>query len=212
MSAQDGILFDQPFFENLQQLVNTHHAVYPYIPPQGIYFESLVERAFLRSGWPREQVALTNPNSPRADLNVGTVRLSLKTETGAITRRNSISITKLCTTETGTWDSVSLIEHTIAHLDRYDHILMLRAIWEGEETIDYQLVEIPLEVLRLMRLGEALPVGNRQGRRSLAFDVVEGTQTLFRVHFDGADGKCQIRKLRLDRCRLLLEWRITVRP
>src|SRR5438445_12706254 len=109
------VLFSPAFLQKLREWIKTHHSVYPHVPPQGIYFESLVERAFLLSGWPRDQVVLTNPNSPRADLTVGTVRLSLKTETGAITRRNSISITKLCTTETGTWDSVSLIEHTIAH-------------------------------------------------------------------------------------------------
>src|SRR5438105_3488711 len=116
MSHDDGILFDDALLTKLQEWIATHHTLYPRHPPQGIFFESLVERAFLRAGWPREQVVLTHPNSPRADITVGSTRLSLKTETGNITRRDLISITKLCTTETGNWDSHSLIQHVLAHL------------------------------------------------------------------------------------------------
>lgn len=202
----DGELFTPAFLEKLQHWIEVHHSVYPHLPPQGIYFESLVERVFLLTGWARDQVVLTNPNSPRADITVGSTRLSLKTETGNITRRNLISITKLCTTETGEWTSEALIGHALAHLSRYEGILMLRAIWERENIIDYQLVEIPLDLLRKMEGCQALPVGRRQGRKSLGFDLREGGEVLFHVHFDGADGKCQLRGLRVDRCVMLAEW------
>src|SRR5947207_109416 len=92
-------LFNRAFIQKLQHWIATHHTVYPRLPPQGIYFESLVERAFLHAGWTRDQVVLTHPNSPKADITVGKTRLSLKTETGNVTRRDHISITKLCTTE-----------------------------------------------------------------------------------------------------------------
>src|SRR5438874_7151865 len=97
----NGVLFNRAFVEKVQHWIVTHHTVYPRLPPQGIYFESLVERAFLHAGWARELVVLENPNSPKADIKVGDTRLSLKTETGAGTKRDSISITKLCTTEKG---------------------------------------------------------------------------------------------------------------
>ena len=203
-------LFTEPFFDRLRHWINTHHTVYPRLPPQGIYFESLVERAFLHSGWPREQVVLENPNSPRADIRVGQTRLSLKTETGKITRRDRISITKLCTTEKGEWISNALIEHALAHLSRYEGILMLRALW-GESIIDYQLIDVPISLLQKIRQCEALPVGRRKGRQSLGCDVVEGNEVLFHVHFDGADGKCQVRNLRLDRCATLMEWEQEIR-
>jgi len=51
-----------------------------------------------------------------------------------------------------------------------------------------------------------IPVGKRLGRNSMAADVYDGNEKLFRVHFDGADGKCQIHRLSLSRCRVLLEW------
>jgi hypothetical protein len=191
-------LFNQTFIAKLRQWIADHHTVYPCLPPQGIYFESLVQRAFLHAGWPRDQVTLTNPNSPKADITVGATRLSLKTETGNITRRHHISITKLCTTEKGDWTSESL--------SRYEGILMLRAIWERENVIDYQLVEIPLALLRKMEGCQAQPVGRRAGRQSLGFDVLEQGDVLFHIHFDGADGKCQLRGLRVDRCIMLAEW------
>jgi hypothetical protein len=199
-------LFKQTFIDKLRSWIGTHHSVYPHVPPQGIYFDSLVERAFLHSGWSRDQVVLTNPNSPRADITVGTTRLSLKTETGNITRRNFISITKLCTTETGEWTSDALIKHALSHLSRYEGILMLRALWERDNAIDYQLIEIPLTLMRKMESSTALAVGRRQGRKSLGCDVLEGDQVIFHIHFDGADGKCQIRGLRVDRCIVLAEW------
>ena len=198
-------LFAPKFVKTLRKWIQTHHTVYPRLPPQGIYFESLVERAFLHSGWQRNLVVLENPNSPRADIKIGDTRLSLKTETGLITRKDSISITKLCTTEKGEWTSAALIGHALNHLTRYDVILMLRALW-GEGLIDYQLVDIPTELLSRMRDCTAAEVGRRTGRRSLGFDVTDGDTVLFHVHFDGADGKCQIRGLRIDRCLLIAEW------
>jgi Type II site-specific deoxyribonuclease len=206
----NAVLFSPAFLAKLREWITTHHSVYPHLPPQGIYFESLVERAFVLTGWPRDQVILTHPNSPRADITVGTTRLSLKTETGNITRRNFISITKLCTTETGEWTSESLVQHALNHLSRYEGILMLRAIWERENIIDYQLLEIPLDLLRKMHGCTAMPVGRRTGRRSLGFDVTEGDAILFHIHFDGADGKCQLRGLRVDRCIMLSEWKQAV--
>jgi hypothetical protein len=206
MASKDRPLFGKPFLERLKHWIATHDTVYPRLPPQGIYFESLVERAFLHSGWSRDEVVLENPNSPKADIRVGRTRLSLKTETGQITRQDRISITKLCTTETGEWISNALIEHALAHLSRYEGILMLRAVW-GPDEINYQLVDVPIRLLQKIRAFEALPVGRRKGRRSLGFDVVESGEVLFHVHFDGADGKCQVRNLRVDRCIMLAESR-----
>jgi len=200
-----GHIFDERFLAALKSLIDTHHSIYPVVPPQGIFFEYLAEQAFKRAGWGEDQVILTTPNSPMHDLKVGSLRLSLKTETGRVTRRDAIAITKLCTTETGTWNSPSLIAHTLEHLDRYDYMLMLRAVW-NKSAIHYQLVDIPLSVLRMISRSTVVPVGQRKGRQSLGADVFDGEEKVFHVHFDGADGKCQIRALVLRRCTLLLEW------
>jgi hypothetical protein len=98
------------------------------------------------------------------------------------------------------------IKHALAHLSRYEGILMLWAVWADDE-IDYQLVDIPISLLQKMRRFEARAVGRRQGRQSLGFNVTERGEVLFHVQFDGADGKCQVRGLLVDRCLMLSEWK-----
>lgn len=205
MDSDAEVLFSDAFLTTLRSLVESHHSLYPSIPPQGIFFESLVAQAFRKSGWSASEVLLSKANTPQHDLRVGSHRISLKTETGISTHPQLISITKLCTTETGTWDSVALIAHTLQHLARYEHLLMLRAIWE-QSTLRYQLLTIPLAVLKHIADVTVLPVGRRSGRQSLAADVNSGAGKLFRVHFDGADGKCQIRGLSVAACKMLAEW------
>lgn len=207
MGNERGTLFTNEFLSSLRSLIETHHSAYPSIPPHGRAFEDLAERAFRQSGWPEVQVVLSTPNSPRHDLLVGSTRVSLKTETGVGTNPEFITITKLCTTEREPWDSPTLIQRVLEHLSRYDHILLLRAIWpEQRRTIRYQLVEVPIALLRLIAYVTASPVGRRPGRQSLGADVYEGGERVFYVFFDGADGKCQIRRLLMKRCRMLLEW------
>lgn len=182
-----------------------HHTLYPQIAPQGIFFESLALRAFHLAGASGENIAQTTANMAGPDLLVGDERLSLKTETGKSTRAGLIKITKLCTTEQEPWEAGSLVERTISHLSRYDRLLMLRAIWHEEE-IRYQLIEIPLELLREIRSAYLAPVGRRVDRRSLAGDVLTGDEKLFRVNFDGTDGKCSVSGLSVSRCNMLRQW------
>jgi hypothetical protein len=198
-------LFGPMFLEKVQGLVQKHHTIYPRLPPQGVFFEALVEQAFILSGWARHEVILTTPNSPQHDLLVGTARLSIKSETGKATRREKISITKLCTTETGEWTVIALVKHAVAHIERHDRMLMLRAIWKSR-VFDYQLVEIPIDLLKRMKDAQFDQVGVRRGRRSVGGDVVIEGEIVFHVHFDGADGKCQVRSLLMSRCKLLREW------
>ena len=82
---------------------------------------------------------------------------------------------------------------------------MLRAVWE-RPLIRYQLLEIPVETLKLIRTADLQTVGKREGRQSLGADVRGQDAVLFHVHFDGSDGKCQIRNLRVESCALLLAW------
>ena len=191
----------------VENLVRQHHTIYPWLPPQGIYFEALAHRAFSLCGIPGVQIAQTAPNQPEHDLIVGGARISLKTETGRGTRPERISITKLCTTERDPWEGSVLVGRVMAHLARYDRLLMLRALWTSETHIGYQLLEVPVATLRQLATAELSEVGTRKGRRSIGGDVIGADgEALFHVHFDGADGKCQIRNFRLSSCRLLRTW------
>jgi hypothetical protein len=204
------VIITEAFLLTLQNLIIQHHTIYPYLPPQGVFFEYLVQHAFHLSGRPDVQIIATTPNAPSFDLQVANRRFSIKTETGKGTDLNLISITKLCTTEKEPWAPQVLIDHVIQHMSNYDNMLMLRAIWLPKPTkptaIHYQLVQIPLDLLRLISTVEIAPVGRRSGRQSLAGDVLNQGQVVFHVHFDGADGKCQVRNLRVTLCQILREW------
>jgi len=38
-------MFGDTFLSAIRGLITVHHSIYPDIPPQGIFFESLVEKA-----------------------------------------------------------------------------------------------------------------------------------------------------------------------
>ncbi len=208
-TGQPPDIFSQRFLEALQRLVDHHHVIYPTIPPKGRYFEALVEKAFKTVRQPFTRIKPTTSNAPREDLIVGEIRLSLKTETGLGTKPNIIQITKLLTTEKYPWTAESLINRVLQHLSRYDYILMLRAIWE-KPVIHYQLVNIPIDLLRLIGSAKLITVGKLPERQSLGADVYREERKVFHVHFDGSDGKCQISRLSLDYCDLLLNWEIQI--
>jgi hypothetical protein len=202
-------VFQPDFLIAIRALVNVHHSIYPQLPPQGNYFEALVEEAFRWIKKPFTPVRRTGGNLAGHDLLVEDRKVSLKTETGLGTDPELISITKLCTTERDPWEASSLIERTLAHLGRYDMILMLQAVWKAP-LIHYQLLEISVEMLRLIKSADLQPVGRRPGRGSLGADVFRGSERLFHVHFDGSDGKCQIGRLHVRDCVMLLEWDVAV--
>lgn len=193
----------------IRALVNVHHSIYPSLPPTGTYFEALVEEAFRWIKKPFTVIEAGGKNQPKHDLLVEGSRISLKTETGQGTHPERINITKLCTTEREPWTSGVLVRRALDHLQRYDLLFMLRAVWQ-HPLIHYQLVEIPIQTLRLMKTAKLVPVGRRKGRQSLGADICRGDNVLFHVHFDGSDGKCQIRNLHIRKCKLLLAWDLKI--
>lgn len=202
-------IFTQQFLITLEGLVKMHHSIYHDVPPQGIYFERLVKEAFTRSSIPFTEVKATTRNAPKADIIVGGLRLSLKTETGEGTKENSITITKLCTTEKGPWEAESLVNHALSHLSRYDYILMLRAIWD-RPVIHYQLVDIPIMILRRIEGKKLETVERRKGKQSLATDIYDKDRKVFRVLFDAADGKCTVRNLLVSECQILTTFDVMI--
>lgn len=169
----------------------------------------MVEKAFNTVRQPFIWIKPTTPNAPREDLIVGQTKLSLKSETGFGTKANLINISKLLTTEKYPWNAESLINRTIQHLSRYDYILMLRTVWELP-IIHYQLIDIPIKLLRLIEGANLVGVGRLIERQSLGADVYKEGRKVFHIHFDGSDGKCQISRLAISDCDLLLAWDLQI--
>ena len=82
---------------------------------------------------------------------------------------------------------------------------MLRAVWQPPG-IHYQVLDIPLTILNQITNAVPTDVGRRTGRKSLGADIMHEDEVLFHVHFDGSDGKCQIRNLNISSCVMLAEW------
>ena len=200
-----NVLFSEQFLETLKTVIGMHHVLYRDVPPQGIYFEELVEETFRRIRVPFTPVTPGGTVAADRDLMIGRDKISLKTETGQGTRLDSISITKLSTTERDPWEATALVQHVMGHLGRYEHMLMLRAVW-SDRVIHYQVVDIPLTLLRKLGSADYKPVGTRKTRQSIGADVFDDRGVAFHVHFDGSDGKCQIRNLDRGRCNTLREW------
>lgn len=210
MPDLENKVFPPDFLLALKTLVNVHHSIYRNVPPQGIYFEALVLEAFTQIKKPFTPIEPSERNLPAHDLLVEGIKISIKTEPGAATKHKRITITKLCTTEKEPWTPGVLIGRVMAHLSRYDVILTLRAVWE-HPLIHYQVLEIPIELLALINTAELRGSGKREGRQSLGADVYRESDKVFRVHFDGSDGKCSVRGIRLQDCRLLTSWDYRVR-
>ena len=202
-------VFESDFLTALRVHIGTHHSIYAAVPPQGIYFEALVEKAFRTVKKPYTVIEGTSRNQPTHDLLVENKRLSLKTETGAGTHSDRITITKLCTTEREPWVAEVLVQRVVEHLERYDIVLMLRAVW-NLPLIRYDLLEIPVATLKLIGAASFQPVGKHKGRQSLGADIFDGEERIFHVHFDASDGKGSIRNLLVVDCALLLSWEIMI--
>lgn len=202
-------IFTTDFLITLRSLIGVHHQIYPDIPPQGIYFESLVKKSFRAVRIPFTEIEGGGTVAPDYDLLVDGDKISLKTETGQGTKTDKICITKACTTERDPWEINALVAHTIAHLARYEHMLMLRSIWDGH-VIHYQLVDIPVALLRTLSDGQYEFVGRRVTRKSIGADIYVNGSVAFHVHFDGSDGKCQIRSLKRELCNTILQWDLQI--
>jgi len=84
-------IFGPGFLEFLKTFVDVRHSIYPTVPPQGIYFEALVERTFRAIHKPLTVVKSGGVNQPRYDIQFEGHRISLKTEAGLGTKRASIT-------------------------------------------------------------------------------------------------------------------------
>lgn len=164
MATDPQVVFPEEFRIALRALVNVNHSIYHKLPPQGIYFEALVEEAFSKIKKPFAVIESGIRNQPTHDLIVEKSKLSLKTQTGAGTHPTKICITKRCTTEREPWTAKFLAARVVEHLARYDHILMLRAVWQAPG-IHYQLLDIPVETLRLIGSARLVAVGGERGAK-----------------------------------------------
>ncbi|MBI4020930.1 MAG: hypothetical protein HY369_01670 [Candidatus Aenigmarchaeota archaeon] len=153
-----------------------------------------------------------NPTNSAEDVNIAGVRYSLKTQADSNITRRAAYIQKLMEAR---WirdhsdrDALAKAARTriMAHLSNYERMLMLRAFDEGGTAYRYELLEIPLAVLRLVGdlPNSAFSEKNRYGSSGAVVQDERGTA--FRLLLDGSVEKVRVFNLRTDRCVLHAEW------
>jgi hypothetical protein len=155
-----------------------------------------------------------NPTFPAEDLNINGTSFSLKTQADKGIKAASVYVQKLMearwirdfsTSEELTAEARQRIG---THLAQYERMLVLRAFDVPGNGYRYELVEVPLPVLRLV---SSLPDGAFPGKNkagSSGADVGDHGGVAFRVLLDGSVEKVRVFNLRIDRCIIHGEWHI----
>lgn len=176
-------------------------------------FEYAFARALSKSG----RVAVVTDNSVLAgeDVLVDGVKYSLKTEASKSIRPGSITISKLmearwireCTDSDSILSSVRA--NVVAHLRRYDRILILRA-FKGASYYRYRLVEIPVGLLLKMNDLEVNSFKPRTSNGSSRATVYVDGLPAYSVILDGSVEKITINSLVESLCFVHGEWQVPV--
>jgi hypothetical protein len=167
-------------------------------------FEYLFRDALRHDGKTAEIMA--SGVSPGADIVVDGTRISLKTEASKDIRDRKITISKLMEAR---WirdqDALGLAqlagERLREHLASYDRIIMLRAFNPTKGQVNYNLVEIPYDLMTLalgLQPGDIKPNPGRNGGGSVVFR--DQGLDVFTLRFDGSVEKVTVTNLLIDRC------------
>lgn len=161
------------------------------------------------------RTATLNPgNTTGEDIVIDGTRYSLKSQADGGIKAGSVYIQKLMEAR---WirdystpaDLTDQARQRIGrHLEHYERMLVLRAFIVPGNGYRYELVEVPLAVLRLIAAvpDSSFPEKNPSGSSGL--DLDDGRGVAFRVLLDGSVEKVRIFNLRINRCVVHAEWHI----
>ena len=166
------------------------------------------------------QCAMPENNTlPGADLILGAAeqKLSLKTEGAKSTSRKKITISKLmearwfrdCKNDTELMSAIQ--QRMVPHLQSYDRMLTLRSFpSKSDACIYYQLVEIPLELIRSCSKKDRLRFSSRSRGGSVTVTVATLSEQTFQLVFDASVEKVTVKNLEVGDCHELANWTISI--
>jgi hypothetical protein len=159
--------------------------------------------------------------NPGWDITFNGQRVSLKTQADKNIKPGRLHISKFMELGRGSWavesDLVGLRQRMFDHMSRYDRIISLRALaigqeWFGEFRYQYELVEIPKELLsRSANFIPTMIVDSTQSPKPGICKVLDDrSELIFELYFDGGtERKLQIRNLRKSDCIVHATWTFT---
>lgn len=147
------------------------------------------------------------------DIRIRHVKYSLKTEAAKGIDPQKIHISKFMELGGGTWgddpsDLIGLRTQFLAALGKIERILILRALRKGNPDFQYELVEIPKQLLLKAVDGRLeMKCGSKQFPKPGYCYVEEQGVPLFNLYFDGGgERKLQIKALKVSQCSVHAKW------
>lgn len=177
-------------------------------------FEFALE-AILQNSGKRANLA---PRGTRGyDIEIANQKVSLKTEAAAVISPEKLHISKFMELGGGQWgsnpdDLVGLREQFFNNLSGIDRILVLRALKKGSPNYLYELVEIPKNLLELVKRGRLeMRLNSKQVPKPGYCYVEQDGKLLYSLYFDGGgERKLQIKGLRKELCFVHATWQFSV--
>ena len=198
-------------FEYFSMRLAAHHAYSSNVLKKE-NFEHILEQAFKRTGI--DAAKADSMTARGADLAVGGVMLSLKTEAARGLQATRITISKLMEAAwikqvTSTDDVPVFIDKMVLpHFTNYERIFILRSYGDHERKgyIRYDLHEIPKALFEQIGSLKAADFSPLTRTRTTSAQVSFGGSPAFRFRLDGSDDKLTINQLDTALCPLHAWW------
>jgi Type II site-specific deoxyribonuclease len=161
----------------------------------------------------RKASITTNSVNAGADVTVDGVAFSLKTEGAHSMTKSEITVSKLMEAR---WIrecrkpedfAREVTTRVVEHLNEYERIITLRA-FERPKYFEYDLIEIPLKVLRSVGRLKAVDFSQRTPNGGSSARVTYSGETAFTLRLDGSVEKITVSGLRTSLCVHHATWRV----
>jgi hypothetical protein len=169
-------------------------------------FEHALEGALRRAG---HQAQLAKRGNPGHDITVDGVAISLKTQADSSIKAGSLHISKFMELGSGAWELPLLRDQFLLHMGSYQRMFQFRCHRQGDTGYLYELVEIPLDLLREAEHAtfEIREDSTQTPKPGYGYVYDAAGNLKFALYFDGGtERKLQIKHLRKDLCILHATW------
>ena len=202
-------LFDETTLRNFGDAMRVHHS-FSSEPFSKDKFEYVLVNVLKMSG---HEAELAPKGNPGHDATVDGIQLSLKTQADKNIKENALWISKFMELGKGEWgdnpnDLEGLREQFLGHMESYEKIVSLRALRKAPNW-KYELVEIPIKVLKLASAGKLEMKLNSKQFPKPGYCYVRDNHSdiIFNLYFDGGgERKLQIKNLNKEHCRVHAVW------
>ncbi|WEF25840.1 hypothetical protein [Paracoccus sp. S3-43] len=174
----DSDIIDETVLESISDLIKVHHAFSRQALSKD-RFEYALEGAVKVSN---RRAELAPRGNAGHDITIDNARFSLKTEAAAASKEDVIHISKIMELGKGDWTLEDLRDKMLAHMEKYERILVFRYLPKKEGKKDnqvvvahrYELVEIPKELLMRAKTAQLIVCTDSKQNPQPGYGIVYG--------------------------------------